>query len=511
MCDRVLRCRQPGYRRSVLASERDRATPCPSRARPMRAGISANSVTRVSGSSAPERAVAARPGDRPGRRGRARPGVPVRRLRPPDPAHRAHRPDRAHPGPGPGSPAGPRSPAGPAGPASPAGPGSPAGPRSPAGPAGPGSPAGPAGPAGPTSPRHAHPPARLARRPRLARRTGLALQARGPREPRGPRSPAAGPRSGAAGAAVAAPGRAGPAGRGARGRTTPARRRTVPGGRRGAAGRAVAVRRLRGSRGVRGGVRHGAPRSGGAPCPTCTGPVSPVRSAKPTPATIRGSPGGWRTGRSPRSRTPDPAADVVKVGCVTGSPGRVLPRMPVFGLHCSHEQVHPSALLAAVQQAEAAGFDAAMSSDHFSPWSARQGHSAFAWSWLGAALQATSLPFGVVNAPGQRYHPAIIAQAIATLDRDVPGPVLGGAGHRRGQQRAHHRRPAGRARRCATPACASASTSSAPCCAARRSATTGWSASTAPRSTAGRPPHRRSSAPRSARPRPRGARSGPTG
>jgi probable non-F420 flavinoid oxidoreductase len=94
--------------------------------------------------------------------------------------------------------------------------------------------------------------------------------------------------------------------------------------------------------------------------------------------------------------------------------------MPVFGLHCSHEQVHPSALLAAVQQAEAAGFDAAMSSDHFSPWSSRQGHSAFAWSWLGAALQATTLPFGVVNAPGQRYHPAIIAQAIATLTEMYP-------------------------------------------------------------------------------------------
>ena len=102
--------------------------------------------------------------------------------------------------------------------------------------------------------------------------------------------------------------------------------------------------------------------------------------------------------------------------------------MSVFGLHCSHEQVHPSALLAACQRAEAAGFDAAMSSDHFSPWSAQQGHSAFAWSWLGAALQATSLPFGIVNAPGQRYHPAIIAQAIATLtkDLDASGAALAG-------------------------------------------------------------------------------------
>ncbi|RSM86259.1 TIGR03557 family F420-dependent LLM class oxidoreductase [Kibdelosporangium aridum] len=95
--------------------------------------------------------------------------------------------------------------------------------------------------------------------------------------------------------------------------------------------------------------------------------------------------------------------------------------MTVYGIHASHEQVHPAALLAAVQRAEAAGFGAAMCSDHFSPWSRRQGHSAFAWSWLGAALQATELSFGVVNAPGQRYHPAIIAQAIGTLSAMYPG------------------------------------------------------------------------------------------
>ena len=74
-----------------------------------------------------------------------------------------------------------------------------------------------------------------------------------------------------------------------------------------------------------------------------------------------------------------------------------------------------------VREAEAAGFGAAMSSDHFSPWSERQGESGFAWSFLGAALQATGLPFGVVNAPGQRYHPAIVAQAAATLCDLFPG------------------------------------------------------------------------------------------
>jgi probable non-F420 flavinoid oxidoreductase len=74
-----------------------------------------------------------------------------------------------------------------------------------------------------------------------------------------------------------------------------------------------------------------------------------------------------------------------------------------------------------VVHAERAGFDAAMCSDHFAPWSERQGQAGFAWSWLGAALQATSLPFGVVNAPGQRYHPAIVAQAIGTLGAMYPG------------------------------------------------------------------------------------------
>jgi probable non-F420 flavinoid oxidoreductase len=93
----------------------------------------------------------------------------------------------------------------------------------------------------------------------------------------------------------------------------------------------------------------------------------------------------------------------------------------LIGYHASHEQLPPSALLRCVVAAEAAGFQAAMCSDHFAPWSSRQGNSGFAWSWLGAALQATGLGFGVVNAPGQRYHPAIVAQAAATLSELFPG------------------------------------------------------------------------------------------
>ncbi|HZN43261.1 MAG TPA: TIGR03885 family FMN-dependent LLM class oxidoreductase [Actinomycetota bacterium] len=95
--------------------------------------------------------------------------------------------------------------------------------------------------------------------------------------------------------------------------------------------------------------------------------------------------------------------------------------MPVIGFHASHEQLAPSALLGAVRSAEAAGFQAATCSDHLAPWSERQGHSGYAWSWLGAAMEATSLPFGVVTAPGQRYHPVITAQAIATLGELFPG------------------------------------------------------------------------------------------
>ena len=67
--------------------------------------------------------------------------------------------------------------------------------------------------------------------------------------------------------------------------------------------------------------------------------------------------------------------------------------MTVIGFHNSHEQVHPADLLRAVQHAEEVGFTAAMCSDHLEPWNERQGHSGFAWSWLGAALATTNLPF----------------------------------------------------------------------------------------------------------------------
>lgn len=99
-----------------------------------------------------------------------------------------------------------------------------------------------------------------------------------------------------------------------------------------------------------------------------------------------------------------------------------------IGYHASHEQFPPSRLAAAAVAAEAAGFGAVLSSDHFAPWSTEQDESGFAWTWLGAAMAATALPFGIVTAPGVRYHPAVTAQAIATVEELFPGrftPALG--------------------------------------------------------------------------------------
>lgn len=95
--------------------------------------------------------------------------------------------------------------------------------------------------------------------------------------------------------------------------------------------------------------------------------------------------------------------------------------MAIITYHASHEQFAPSRLVQLAIQAEQAGFGAIHSSDHFHPWSERQQHSGFSFAWMGAAMQATTLPFSMVCAPGQRYHPAIVAQAIATLAEMFPG------------------------------------------------------------------------------------------
>ncbi|MCZ0960618.1 TIGR03885 family FMN-dependent LLM class oxidoreductase [Paracoccus benzoatiresistens] len=95
--------------------------------------------------------------------------------------------------------------------------------------------------------------------------------------------------------------------------------------------------------------------------------------------------------------------------------------MTRIGYHCSHEQYAPRALRDLARLAEEAGFAAIKCSDHIQPWSERQGHSGHAWVWLGAAMQATTVPFGNIAAPGYRYHPAVMAQAAATLGQMFPG------------------------------------------------------------------------------------------
>jgi coenzyme F420-dependent glucose-6-phosphate dehydrogenase len=93
----------------------------------------------------------------------------------------------------------------------------------------------------------------------------------------------------------------------------------------------------------------------------------------------------------------------------------------MIGYHASHEQFTPSELLRYARLAEEAGFTSINCSDHFNPWSERQGQSGFSFAWLGAAMMNSSLPFGVVCTPGYRYHPAVVAQAAATLAEMFPG------------------------------------------------------------------------------------------
>jgi coenzyme F420-dependent glucose-6-phosphate dehydrogenase len=101
-----------------------------------------------------------------------------------------------------------------------------------------------------------------------------------------------------------------------------------------------------------------------------------------------------------------------------------------IGYAASLEQFHPTDLLDWCAQAEAAGFSAGvMVSEHFHPWTPKQGQSAFAWSFMGALGLRTSLPFGTgVTCPSFRYHPAVVAHAAATLGAMFPGRFWLGLG-----------------------------------------------------------------------------------
>jgi G6PDH family F420-dependent oxidoreductase len=91
--------------------------------------------------------------------------------------------------------------------------------------------------------------------------------------------------------------------------------------------------------------------------------------------------------------------------------------MTRFGYTLMTEQSGPRELVRYAAAAERVGFDFEVSSDHYSPWLTEQGHSAYAWSVLGAVAQATERVelMTYVTCPTMRYHPAVVAQKAATM------------------------------------------------------------------------------------------------
>jgi coenzyme F420-dependent glucose-6-phosphate dehydrogenase len=100
-----------------------------------------------------------------------------------------------------------------------------------------------------------------------------------------------------------------------------------------------------------------------------------------------------------------------------------------LGWKAGTEQYGPAELLEYAVLAEQAGFDSISASDHFHPWS-EIGQACFVWSWLGAvAAKTRKIALGTgVTCPILRYHPAIVAQASATLACLAPGRSFLGIG-----------------------------------------------------------------------------------
>ncbi|MEM1162337.1 MAG: LLM class flavin-dependent oxidoreductase, partial [Pseudomonadota bacterium] len=101
-----------------------------------------------------------------------------------------------------------------------------------------------------------------------------------------------------------------------------------------------------------------------------------------------------------------------------------------LGYKASAEQFDPQTLLDFGVHAEEAGFDSIMISDHFQPWRHTDGHAPYSFTWLGALAARTSraiIGTSVVT-PTFRYHPSIVAHAMATLGGLAPGRVMLGVG-----------------------------------------------------------------------------------
>jgi len=101
-----------------------------------------------------------------------------------------------------------------------------------------------------------------------------------------------------------------------------------------------------------------------------------------------------------------------------------------FAYFCGHEQWHPEELVEQAVVAEEAGFDVVVVSEHFHPWVDDESASGFAFSTIGAMAHATERMEFVtgVTTPLFRFHPAVVAQAAATLDRLSGGRFTLGVG-----------------------------------------------------------------------------------
>lgn len=104
--------------------------------------------------------------------------------------------------------------------------------------------------------------------------------------------------------------------------------------------------------------------------------------------------------------------------------------MPEIGYALSSEEFGPTDLVRFAEHAERAGFDFLGISDHFHPWTDRQGHSPLVWATLGGVAQVTesvTVATGV-TCPTTRLHPAVVAQAAATVAAMMPGRFMLGLG-----------------------------------------------------------------------------------
>lgn len=104
--------------------------------------------------------------------------------------------------------------------------------------------------------------------------------------------------------------------------------------------------------------------------------------------------------------------------------------MVEIGYKLTSEQQPALNLVKYAKQAEDAGFSYAMISDHYHPWIENQGQSPYVWSTIGGISQVTKkLKLGTaVTCPTVRQHPAIVAQAAATVASMMPGRFMLGLG-----------------------------------------------------------------------------------